>query len=122
FCKLELIPYRQSIELKGIKLLADSEKAFFLESIENRRKTMEDNDAWLREWNYLVVKQTESYILRQYFPLISRGLGFLSKYTPLARIFYGEDNNVHKLNMLRCQSHYELLVEIIKSKSKMRDE
>ncbi|WP_312478919.1 CapA family protein [Stutzerimonas nitrititolerans] len=122
FCKLELIPYRQSIELKGIKLLADSEKAFFLESIENRRKTMEDNDAWLREWNSLVVKQTESYILRQYFPLISRGLGFLSKYTPLARIFYGEDNNVHKLNMLRCQSHYELLVEIIKSKSKMRDE
>lgn len=122
FCKLELIPYRQSTELNGIRLLDDTEKIFFLEYVENLRKNMEDNTAWLREWNSLVVKQTESYILRQYFPLISRGLGFISKYTPLARIFYGKYNNIHKLNMLRCQSHYELLVAIMKSKSKTRDE
>jgi len=122
FCKLELIPYRQSTELNGIKLLDGTEKILFLEYVENLRKNMEDNTAWLREWNTLVVKQTESYILRQYFPLISRGLGFISKYTPLARIFYGKYNNIHKLNMLRCQSHYELLVAIMKSKSKARDE
>lgn len=60
FEELKIIPYKQSIELGGIQLLKKQEKTDFLFRIENCRKTLENQDAWLTEWESFVSKQADS--------------------------------------------------------------
>ena len=122
FCKLELIPYKQSIELGGIQLLQGQEKEYFLKRIEIYRQNLEEQQIWLQEWQDFVYKQSDNYILQQYFPVIVRGLGFLARNTPIAKMFYNKKNDMHKINMLRCQSHLELLTSILEAKSQPRND
>jgi hypothetical protein len=51
-----------------------------------------------------------------------RGLGFLGRNTPLAKLFFNYKNSLAKLNLLRCQSHQELLVSALESKSRPRND
>ncbi|MBE0448534.1 MAG: CapA family protein [Actinobacteria bacterium] len=119
---LDLIPYRQSVELGGVVLLQGKEKEILLKQIEGYRKKIEDEDAWLTEWQNFVSKQSDIYILRQYFPFVIRGLGFLARNTALAKLFFNHKNSLAKLNILRCQSHKELLISALESKSKPRND
>lgn len=119
---LELIPYKQSIELGGVKLLQEQERNSFLLRIESYRERMEMNEAWLDEWEKFVEKQTGSYILRHFFPAHFRGLGMLGRNTPIAKLFFNHKNSLAKLNMLRCQSHRELLIAALESKSMPRND
>lgn len=119
---LELIPYRQSVELGGVKLLNGQEKIDFIKKIEEYRKNLEDGQAWLISWNEFVGKQADSYIMRQFFPITFRGLGFLARNTPIARLFFNRKNSLPKLNMIRCQSHRELLTAALEIKSNPRND
>lgn len=119
---LELIPYKQSIELGGVQLLTGQEKEGFLMRIETYRQNLENNQTWLDEWQAFVKKQTDSYILRQFFPATFRGLGLLARNTPIAKLFFNRKNSLPKLNMLRCQSHRELLTAALESKSQPRND
>lgn len=114
--KLELIPYQQSTALGGIRLLQGEEKTAFLTKIDKMKSILEDDTAWLNEWQKFVNKQADSYLLRQYSPVFFRGLGFLSRYTSLTKLFFNKNNGLDKLNMIRCQSHRELLLAVLKLK------
>ena len=122
FASLELIPYKQSVELGGVQLLTGQEKEAFLMRIETYRQNLENNQAWLDEWQAFVKKQTDSYILRQFSPATFRGLGLLARNTPIAKLFFNRRNSLPKLNMLRCQSHRELLTAALESKSQSRND
>ena len=122
FASLELIPFKQSVELGGVQLLAGQEKDTLLMRIETYRQKLENNQAWLDEWQAFVAKQTDSYILRQFFPTTFRGLGLLARNTPFAKLFFNQRNSLPKLNMLRCQSHRELLTAALESKSQSRND
>lgn len=119
---LELIPYKQSVKLGGVKLLQGQEKNSFLLRVESYRERMELNEPWMDEWAKFVEKQTDSYILRQFFPAPFRGLGMLARNTPIARLFFNRKNSLPKLNMLRCQSHRELLTAALESRSQSRND
>jgi poly-gamma-glutamate synthesis protein (capsule biosynthesis protein) len=120
--KLNLIPYRQSVELGGIELLQGEDKENLLRQIEGYREKIENEVDWLSEWKRFVSNQADSYILCQYFPFVMRGLGFLGRNTPLAKLFFNYKNSLAKLNLLRCQSHQELLVSALESKSRPRND
>lgn len=121
FIDMELIPYRQSVELGGVCLYTGKEKEMFLKKIETYRNNLEKNIEWQKEWKNFVLKHSGSYILRHFSPFCFRGLGLLARNTPIAKLFYNYYNCLPKLNMLRCQSHKELLTASLEEKSRPRN-
>jgi len=122
FKSLMLIPYKQSVELGGVQLLKADEKKQLLKKIESYKEKLENQEAWLKEWKALVDKRADSYILRHFTPATFRGVGLLARNTPIIKLFFNKRNSLQKLNMLRCQSHHELLTAILDLKSKPRND
>jgi hypothetical protein len=114
---IELIPFEQSVQIAGIKLLRNEEKDNFLQQIESYKEILENKILYKEVWKEFVEKQANSYILRQYSPLLFRGLGFLGRNTSLSKIFVNNNNILAKLNILRCQSHHELLEAALELKN-----
>jgi poly-gamma-glutamate synthesis protein (capsule biosynthesis protein) len=119
---IELIPYEQSVELQGVKLLEGQEKDNLLSKVESYRKKLNSETEWLDEWQAFVNRKTDSYILKIFFPFTMRGLGFLARNTPIAKLFFNKKNSLSKLNALRCQSHRELLIAALESRSQPRND
>lgn len=118
FKDINIIPYKQSVEFGGLRLLKNNEKKDFLEKINLYRQNIENNINWLEEWNKFVKNKSNNYILKQYLPLTFKGMNFISRFIPISKIFYNKKNHDSKLNMLRCQSHYDVFIESLKLKSK----
>lgn len=114
---IKLIPYNQSLEIGGLKLMENKEKEVFLNKIEDYKKVLKNEEFYQKEWNEFVKKQADSYILRQYSPLLFRGIGFLARNTPISKLFVNKNNILAKLNQIRCQSHHELLKASLESKN-----
>lgn len=112
----ELIPYEQSVVLGGVQLLKSNEKAKFLDRVESYRNNMLNEENWLKEWDGFVKKHEDSLIARKYFPVSFRGLGFLSRKFPLARVLLPKSALLAKLNIIRCQSHKELLQAVLEKR------
>lgn len=110
FQQMQLIPYTQNFHNPGIIKLASPEKEMFLSRIESLRNTLENDNAWLNEWQKFCEKRVNAYIANQYFPFNFRGLGFLMRNTPIASLFIRPKMALTKLNLIRCESHHELLV------------
>jgi len=110
FQQMQLIPYIQDFKNPGIIKLTSPEKESFLSRIESLRRVLEDGDAWLNEWQKFCEKRLNTYIANQYFPFNFRGLGFLMRNTPIASFFLRKKMALTKLNLIRCESHHELLV------------
>jgi capsule synthesis protein PGA_cap len=122
FAKLELTPYKQSVELGGIKLLQGDEKKSFLQKIDSLKAKLDNQSAWLNEWQAFVEKQADSYILRQYSPLLFPGIGLLARNTPLTKLLFNKTASLAKHNMIRCQSHHELLKAVLETKSLQKND
>jgi len=119
---IELFPYEQSVRLGGVKLLKGDRKQELLRKIEDYRKRLGIDSEWLREWDSFAKEKADGYLIKMFFPFTMRGLSFLSRHTPITRIFYNKKNSMRKLNVLRCQSHRELLVYSLESRSKPRND
>jgi poly-gamma-glutamate synthesis protein (capsule biosynthesis protein) len=117
FCKLELIPYKQSVALGGIQLLEAEDRDIFLEKIENYRQKLEQNSDWLQEWSNFIKQKTGEYFLRQYLPFTVKGVSLFAKIFPIEKILFKRTKWLDKLNILRCESHRELLISAIEFKS-----
>ena len=89
---VELLPYEQSIEIDGLKLLEGKKKEEFLNRIENYKQTLEDELSYKQEWQKFVQKQADSYILRQYVPNIFKGAGFLAKKISFVNLLFKSKN------------------------------
>jgi poly-gamma-glutamate capsule biosynthesis protein CapA/YwtB (metallophosphatase superfamily) len=121
FESLELIPYEQSVELGGVRLFEHDEKAAVLSKLTNYRALLEDDELYRTEWENLVFERADEYILRQYMPIAFRGLGFLARNFPLTNVLFSGKSRFAKLNMLRCQSHHELLTAVLEQRAKQQD-
>jgi hypothetical protein len=122
FKSLTLIPYKQTIELGGVKLLQGDEKIDLLEKIKGYKNKLKNNQVWLNEWQEFVNEQADNYVMLNFSPVVFRGLGLLARNTPIVKLFFNKRNSLSKLNMLRCQSHRELLTAALESKSEFRND
>lgn len=122
FASIDLIPYEQSVQLGGVRLLKGDRKEELLRKVEHYREKLGNESEWLQEWDSFVRKKADGYLLKMFFPFTMRGLNFLSRYIPITRIFYNKRNSLSKLNLLRCQSHRELLIYSLESRSTSRND
>lgn len=109
----DFIPYKQSVEQGGIKLLENDQKEEFISLINSFNNKLKDDVRWLQEWELFVKKKRNYYLLNQYVPFSFRGIGLLARKTKILNFFMNRKNNLLRVNMLNCQSHLEVLKAVI---------
>ena len=113
--KYELIPYTQSFEQGGIKLMIGSEKESFLNRIEGYRNTLKDKEKYEKAWDDFCENIKFNHLMLQYCPLMVRGLGRLIKILGISRTLLRNTKRLTgRLNFIRCESHREILLKILK--------
>lgn len=116
FCGFELIPYRQAVALGGAQRLSGREKMKFLSELDGYRRIVEDDTLSNAAWEEYVTTKRDYVIMQQYFPFVVRGLGRLSRLISSDKIFLStEKTRMSKLNMLRCESHLEMLISSVQN-------
>jgi len=112
----EIIPYSQHIDYPGIKKLKGNDKELFLKELENINDTLKNNELWLKKWDDWCEKKSKSYIVSNYLPFKFRGIGVITRNINLSKILSLKNTIPSKLNYLECESHREVLVNILKNK------
>lgn len=114
----QIHPYRQSISNGGVRLLMSGEKEDFIKKIESYRYIIEKEESYLNEWDRFVKLKSTNYLLRQYNPIVIRGVGFLvRRFKFLERFLFNRNvRGYDRLNIIRCQSHQEVFIDVLKKK------
>jgi hypothetical protein len=109
----EIIPYEQNIGGKEINILKGSKKAEFLNRIEGLRASIEDS-TYLREWDDFCESKKNQYFLATFFPYSFKGVGLLERLFSISKLLLNKKTIPVKLNMLECDSHLDVLINILK--------
>lgn len=110
----ELIPYTQSFEQRGIRLMQNVEKNKFLEFIEDYKNTLLNSKQYKKVWHEFVKSKITTHLILQYCPLIIRGIGRLLKIIGGSEILIRDAKRLTgRLNFIRCESHREVLIKIL---------
>ncbi|PCI88904.1 MAG: hypothetical protein COB24_00055 [Hyphomicrobiales bacterium] len=109
----EIIPYKQSVELGGVVKCEGKDKQDRLLKLENMRNKLETHSDWMEEWDKFCAANENSVLLRQFSPFAFPGIRRLSKIIPFHRWLVSKKHQNSKLNMVRCDSHRELLINIM---------
>lgn len=112
----KIIPYQQSIEYGQIKLLTGKRKINFDIWLGNINEIISNKSLLEKEWEKKVNEDTEIYlntILRKnkFLPGIVRRFPFTKNF------IYKKNKNLRFLNYIRCETHYETLIDVISKNS-----
>ena len=113
--KFELIPYNQGRkENPQLKLLTEEEKNIFIKDIQRLNNIIINDDLFIEEWHKYLKIQQKNYkgmlLLQNIYirEAIKRGL--------LPPIFlHSKSHQILLLNLLRCESHREILTNILEN-------
>ncbi|NOQ22422.1 MAG: hypothetical protein GQ565_07215 [Candidatus Aegiribacteria sp.] len=106
-CKFDPVYYYQSTRQPSIRALTESEMREVTERQISLNKTVVDPESVKNEWNIIVGRDAPNmlYLLSGYRGLLLRILRRLG----LHKLLYKNTTRLSALNMLRCQTHRELL-------------
>lgn len=110
---VEILPYTQDLKQEGIVSLGPSAKIAFDERVTRLNQTLSDEKQYRDAWIELTQKQTSDYLLQLYSPFTIPGLGRIGRLLPNWPQTLQKSNVRSKLNLLRCDSHNELLKHIL---------
>jgi capsule synthesis protein PGA_cap len=112
--RLELFPYNQGIAQGGLQLMKGQEREVFLERIEGMRDRLENRSSeWLDAWAEFVSQRQAQSIIDLSSPLRFRGMRRLMSWRILRNLINPPSRQLHKLNLLRCASHRELVIHAL---------
>ncbi len=111
--KYSLIPYVQKPEHGGVKKLSGEEKALFMEKIKSYNHILADDDAYAIKWSDFCDTSESKVLVNMFLPFKIRGLAKIIKYLGLSNIIPPRSNIPSRINLIRCESHRELLLEIL---------
>jgi hypothetical protein len=114
----ELIPYRQSVADGGIAKLQGVDRARILEKLREYQRVLSDETAYEQAWTEFCNKRRDSVLLQQYFPINIRGINKIGTVIDPAYLFLSTSRTRKtKLNVIRCESHLELLTKILRNEN-----
>jgi poly-gamma-glutamate capsule biosynthesis protein CapA/YwtB (metallophosphatase superfamily) len=112
--KFKVIPYTQSVEQGGISKMSGSDKLVFLKKTDDYNKTLLNDDLYKKSWNKFCEKEKNTILLKNYSPVHFRGMRKVGRIiSPKFLLLPSQKNRLVKLNLLRCESHKELLENIL---------
>jgi poly-gamma-glutamate synthesis protein (capsule biosynthesis protein) len=110
-----ILPYRQSVNDDGVKLLECNEKKSFLQHIDQLNTILNDKVEYNKEWNKFCTTKEKNMLIYSFLPK-NRVIGISSKILPIKQIFLPKNSVSTKLNLIRCESHLELLQSILEKR------
>lgn len=114
FSKFNIFPYTQSVEQGGLCRMSGIDKTVFLKKLAVYNKILGDQDLYIKAWDDLCQKEKNLILLKQYLPVHFRGMRKTSKIVnPELFLIPTKKNRLVKLNMIRCESHLELLQSVL---------
>lgn len=114
--KFEIIPYSQNNLVLGLKLLQETERDLFFKKIQNLNEIIKDRSKLESEWLEMV-KKYEKWYLSYLMPLNNNKVSALfSKFNIDPP--YSKKNWLKLLNIIRCESHYDIFLSSLKNKIK----
>jgi len=112
--KFKVIPYTQSVEQGGVCKMSGSDKLTFLKKTEDYNKILLNEDLYKESWNKFCQKEKNTMLLKNYLPIHFPGMRRIGKIiSPEFLLLPSQKNRLVKLNLLRCESHKELLENIL---------
>lgn len=109
---LKLIPYFQFQNTPGIKHMVGEEKALFLQEIERLSLVIADARQLEQEWRTFCRSQQLDYMCNLFYrSSFERKL--FRRFPLLLSRWLTRDRAALVLNLLRCESHREILIEIL---------
>lgn len=110
----ELIPYTQSVEEGGVNLMKDAAREEFLSEIEHKRDVLENQPSkWLAAWESFVRSKQHQAFIDLSSPIRFPGLRRLLAFRVMKNLIARPSRQLHRLNLLRCDSHRELTIAAI---------
>jgi poly-gamma-glutamate synthesis protein (capsule biosynthesis protein) len=111
----EILPYSQCNEKPGLFLLNPSEKQVFERDLEKLNGIIASNDLLLREWEKFVLQKKDFYLMNYEFN--SSRLFRAARSRKLIPSFLSGRKKLMLLNFLQCESHRDLAIESLKTKT-----
>jgi len=112
--KLDILPYTQSVIQGGVEKMLGSDKTFFLNKLASYNKILSDENLYIKAWDDFCQNEKNTLLLKQYLPVHFRGMRKVSKIiNPEFFLLPTKKNRLVKLNLIRCESHLELLQAVL---------
>lgn len=110
--KLDVIPHFQGREMDStLKLMNEKERDIFLNKLENLSQIIQNDDLFIENWHDYLNSQTSFYLPSLYIKNFYFRALFLKKILPASLLRF--KHNKLLLNLLRCESHYEISRDIL---------
>lgn len=114
FIAFNFLPYSQSVSQKGVRKMYGDQKANFLLQLDKFYTVLQNNELYLSEWKRFCFSKKNLLLLKQYSPFMFRGMRKVSSILNSEKIFLlNKTSRNVKLNMIRCESHLEMLRTIL---------
>lgn len=115
----EILPYRQSAAQGGLQLMQGQERDRFLARIEAMRDRLENRpNEWLEEWDRFVEGRARQAEIDMSSPVRFPGLRRLLAFRPIRNLISPPSRRMHRVNLLRCESHRELMVAALETRAR----
>jgi poly-gamma-glutamate capsule biosynthesis protein CapA/YwtB (metallophosphatase superfamily) len=114
---ISLLPHTQGREDDcTLKLMQDNQKVNFLNMIKGLSDTITNDDLFQKAWHNYILTQERSYLPSLYIRNIYMRAFFMLGILPIS--FLRSKHNKLILNLVRCESHREILTKVLKVKIK----
>lgn len=111
----ELLPYTQCFEQGGLKLLKDNNRDKFINRINGYKAILYNYNAYDEKWTEFCNTKKDNYLMVHYLPVSFRGIGRLLKLFNTEKVLVGNTKHLTgRLNFIRCESHREVILYILK--------
>ena len=94
----------------------NEQRESFMNRLHENCKILNDSQAYQKKWDEFCTSSSAHLILRNYAPFWYSFLPWLDRYTSIHRLFLPEKTLHYKTNIVRCESHHELLVAVLNRK------
>ena len=112
--EFKVIPYSQAFEEGGLRKLSGTKKISFLKKMANYNKILGDENIYIKAWNNFCQNEKNLILFNNYLPVHFKGMRKLGKFiNPEFFLLPTKRNKRVKLNLIRCESHLEVLLNIL---------
>lgn len=108
----ESVPYRQSLDVGGLRALEGGELGKFHEDVRILNSVLLDEDKYLERWNRFCASKEREYATLLYFPVIGWPISLLQRIPFIKNLLMPRSRAATRLNLIRCPSHAEILQQI----------
>ena len=115
----KVVPYTQSVDQGGLCKMTGTDETVFFKKIAAYNKILGDENLYINVWNDFCENEKNTLLMKHFSPVHFRGMRKLSKIiNPEYLFLLTKKNRLVKLNLIRCESHLELLQTILAQDSK----